>query len=246
MMNKKEKNIELKIYELLGVKTFRNILFKLVYISVIPFTHEMTKEERHKFIYNTPTNYTMKKGHGIQDLRDFKKQLLLNAGIHIFALISCIPNLLNVIGSTASLFTTVTTLFLVPLNIYCIMIQRYNHIRINQVIKKGELHEADKKSKLKEELIKEDSLLREHTYKVINKREKEKDVTFEKLLETATYEQLKQYRDYLSHFKEGDQMLKEYQSYYTLEEQHSISVPLQKNKTLKLELKSRKQDESFN
>ena len=41
-------------------------------------------------------------------------------------------------------------------------------------------------------------------------------------------------------------MLKEYQSYYTLEEQHSISVPLQKNKTLKLELKPRKQDESFN
>lgn len=61
MMSKKEKNIELKIYELLGVKTFRNMLFKLLYIFVIPFTHEMTKEERYKFIYNTPTNYTMKK-----------------------------------------------------------------------------------------------------------------------------------------------------------------------------------------
>lgn len=37
-MNKKEKNIELKIYELLGVKTFRKLVFKLFYISIIPYT----------------------------------------------------------------------------------------------------------------------------------------------------------------------------------------------------------------
>lgn len=135
-MNKKEKNIELKIYELLGVKAFRKLVFKLFYISIIPYTRHMTREERYNSIYNTPSNYNMKKGHGIQDLRDFKKQLLLNAGIHIFSLIACIPSFLNVIGGTATLFTTIQTLFLVTINTYCIMLQRYNQIRINQVIKR--------------------------------------------------------------------------------------------------------------
>lgn len=246
MMNKKGKKIELKIYELLGIKTFRKMLFKLLYFSIIPITREMTKEERYNYIYNTPSNYNMKKGHGIQDLRDFKRKLLFNVGIHIFALIMCIPGFLKIIGSTASLFTTIATLFLIPTNIYCIMLQRYNQIRINQVIKKGEPREEVKKRKLKEELIKEDSLLREHTYKVVNKRNKEKDIAFEQLLENATYEQLKQYRDQLSYFKEINQMMEEQSSYYTQDEQLSISVPLQKNKTLKLELKPRKQDESFN
>ena len=125
-MNKKEKNIELKIYELLGVKTFRKLVFKLRYISIIPFTRHMTREERHNIIYNTPSNYNMKKGHGIQDLRDFKKQLLINAGIHIFGLITCIPSFLNVIGGTATLFATIVTPFLASINTYCIMLQRYN------------------------------------------------------------------------------------------------------------------------
>lgn len=111
IMNKKEKNIELKIYELLGVKTIRKLVFKLFYISIIPYTRHMTREERYNSIYNTPSNYNMKKGHGIQDLRDFKKQLLFNAGIHTIGLIACIPSFLNVIGGTATLFTTISTLF---------------------------------------------------------------------------------------------------------------------------------------
>lgn len=231
-MNKKEKNIELKIYELLGVKTFRKLVFKLLYISIMPYTRHMTREERYNSIYNTPSNYNMKKGHGMQDLRDFKKQLLFNAGIHIFGLIACIPSFLNVIGGTATLFTTIATLFLVTINTYCIMLQRYNQIRINQVIKKGEHLEEAKKNKLKEELIKEDSLLSKQIYKVVNKREEEKNITFEELLENATYEQLKQYRDYLSCFKKIDQITKGQQSYYVLDEKSSISVPLQKIKKL--------------
>lgn len=172
----------------------------------------------------------MKKGHGIQDLRDFKKQLLFNAGIHIFSLITCIPSFLNVIGGTATFFTTISTLFLATINTYCIMLQRYNQIRINQVIKKGEHLEKAKKNKLKEELIKEDSLLSKHIYKVVNKREEEKNITFEELLENATYEQLRQYRDYLSSFKKTDQVMERQQICYTLDEKPSISVPLQKTR----------------
>ena len=240
-MNKKRKNIELKIYELLGVKTFRKMAFKLRDTLFWPILKiaRLSKEERHEVLYEQPSNYIMKKGHGIKDFKDFKKQLLFNAGIHIWALSVCMPNFLKVIGGTASLSTTIINLSCIAVNIYCIMLQRYNHIRINQVIKKMEPREEAKKGKLKEELIREDSLLNEHSYKVVNKRDKEKDITFEELLKTATYAQLKEYREYLSYFKEKNQMLEQQQS-YTLEEQLSISVPLKKNKTLKLEFKPKK------
>lgn len=112
IMNKKGKNIELKIYEWLGIKTFRKIVFKFNYIILIPFTFRMTKEERWNLIHNTPSNYTMKMGNGIQDLKDFKKQLILNTSIHIAALICCIPGFLAIIENSASLFTIVTMLFL--------------------------------------------------------------------------------------------------------------------------------------
>ena len=133
----------------------------------------------------------------------------------------------------------------VGINSYCIMLQRYNQVRINQAIKRMEPHEEFKKKELKEELIKEDSLLSEHTYKIVDKDNKEKDVIFEEWLETATYNQLKKYRDYLSHFMKVNQMVEERKN-YCASKQLSISVPLQKNKTLKLELKPEKQNEVSN
>lgn len=230
-MNKKRENIELKIYEWLGIKTFRKIVFKLLYIGLIPFTFRITKEERWNLIHNTPSNYTMEKGNGIQDLKDFKKELFFNTSIHIVSLIYCIPNFLAIIENSASLFTIVTMPFFASANVYCIMLQRYNQIRINQVIKKGKIHEESKKSKLKEELIEESLLLSKPTYKVVNKHNKEKNITFEELLETVNYEQLKQYRNYLSHFME------EQSNNYILDEKASVDIPLQKGKILKIELK---------
>lgn len=234
----KGKKIELKIYEFLGVKKFRKMVFKLRDTFFLPILKiaRLSKEERHKILYESPSNYIMKKGHGIKDLKDFKKQLLFNAGVHIWSLSEFMPSFLKIIDGTASLPTIIITLSCVTINIYCIMLQRYNHIRINQVIKKIEPREKAKICKLKEELIREDSLLNKHTYKVVNKDDKEKDITFEELLETASYEQLKKFREYLSDFKEKNQIL-EQQRNYTLEEQSVISVPLKKNKTLKLEFK---------
>lgn len=81
-MNKRRKNIELKIYELLGVKVFKKIT--LVLYKVIGFysTIFMSKEKQNKY-YSSPSNYNIARGHGLQDLRDFKKMLLLNTSIHI-------------------------------------------------------------------------------------------------------------------------------------------------------------------
>lgn len=236
-MKKKEKSFELKIYELLGVKIFRKIVFGLYKILGFPFTIFMSKEERKK-AYNTPNNYNMKKGHGIQDLRDFKKWLLFNTCVHAFALGYCIPIFLKVVSGTASLSTTINNLICIVINCYCIMLQRYNHIRINQVIKRMEPREEAKKKILKDELIKEDSLLCEHTYKVYNKRNKEKNVTFDELVKTASYVELKQFRDYLSQVKK---VMEGQQDYYVQQESNA-GVLLHNNSTLKLELKPSNQD----
>lgn len=231
-MNKKKKNIELKIYELLGIQTFKKILFKLIYVTLLPFTFFMTKEERKNVLYNTPSNYIMKKGNGIQDLRDFKKMLFLNAGIHICALLTFIPELLEVLGNTASLSTTIEILFWIPINTYCIMLQRYNQIRINQVIETQKARTEAKKRIVKEKIIEEKSL-NDCTYQIVNKRGEEKNITFEELFENTTYEQLKQCRYYLSYFKQMNQRAEEQLGYYNSDGQ-SINIPLQKNKTLKL------------
>lgn len=42
---KKNKNLEMKIYELLGVKIFRKMAFALAYILSLPLKLTMTKKE---------------------------------------------------------------------------------------------------------------------------------------------------------------------------------------------------------
>lgn len=229
-------NIELKIYELLGVKFFRKMAFFLRDTMAFPLTLKMNKDERRKFLYSRATNYNVG-GYGLEDFKKFKKQLLSNALIHIWALSVCIPNFLSVINGTASLATTIINLSCIGINLYCIMLQRYNHIRINQVIEKMKPREEKKKNLIKEELKKEDQLLKQHSYKIVNKHKKEQDITFDELLSTASLQQLRDYREHLIYFKNYCNFLDEHSSYADDISETSMTVPIEKNKTLKLELK---------
>ena len=133
---KKNKNIEMRIYELLGVKVFRKMAFGLRDILAFPLTIRMSKEERHDFLCNSASNYNLGKVKSLEDVKKFKKQLFINSGIHVWALSVCLPNFLKVIGGTASLSTAIINLTCIGINLYCIMLQRYNGIRINQLIEK--------------------------------------------------------------------------------------------------------------
>lgn len=233
-MKNKENNIEMKIYELLGVKIFRKMAFGLRDALFFPFTFWMGKERRKELLYNTASNYIMKKGHGLQDLRDFKKQLRLNASIHIWGLVVCLPNFLRVIGGVASLSTTIINLTCIGINLYCIMLQRYNHIRINQVIKKGEAREQKQKDAICEELKEENQISNDLTYKIVNKKNKEETITFEEFLQTATLQQLKDYKESLEYAKRYYDYLQKIDE----PSQMDIKIPLEKGRTLKLEIKS--------
>lgn len=86
----------------------------------------------------------MKKGNGLKDLKDFKKCLYFNSGIHICVLIICIINLF--------IRSFIIQIPFIILNLYCLMLQRYNYIRINNIIKKYEDIENKKINNIKDEI----------------------------------------------------------------------------------------------
>ena len=121
------------------------------------------------------------------------------------------------------------------------MLQRYNGIRINQLIEKMTPRYERQKDTIKKELRKDDSLLLEHTYKIVDKKERVTSITFEDLIANANIEQLEQYREYLA----INQAIQE-NEFYSDEQQVDVSMPMEKHKTLKLEFKNNKQNNGAN
>ncbi len=214
---KKNKTVEMRIYELLGVKIFRKMAFGLRNLFFLPITIGMSKEERRRAfasLNNTSTNYNLGKGRRLDDAKKFKKQLLLNTGLHIYALGLCVPGFLNTISGVAPIGVSVSNAIAIAINFYCIMLQRYNWIRINQLIKRMAPIYEKQMEELKEELKEKDSLLPEHTYTIKNKRSKETELTFDQLIENANLNQLRACRKYLDDCNYYKILLRKGEEYY--------------------------------
>ena len=114
--------IEKKIYELLGIKVFRKLVFMLE-----KFLHIKDKKKN--------INYHLKQKN-LSSLQDFKKYLFYNGSIHIKNLIR------GIIIIPIMLLFSINTIFIISLiallikDIYCVMLQRYNWIRICETEKK--------------------------------------------------------------------------------------------------------------
>ncbi|MBQ2639842.1 MAG: hypothetical protein IJF92_03670 [Bacilli bacterium] len=238
MKKKKNKSIEMKIYEMLGIKKFKKFVLFLNELGVYPFTKHMTKEERRAMLWNSGGNYNLGKVNSVEDVKKFKKQLLFNTGIHVAGLLICVYPTVGIITGEAALATDIIVPPLIALNSYCIMLQRYNDIRINRFIKKMEPRSKNEKDEVSDELIKADSLIPEHTYKIINKKEKETDITLDEVIDNSNIEQLKIYRQYLESFRRGNEPIYGEDHYY----EDSVSIPMKRHKTLKLELKDNRKD----
>lgn len=224
---KKNKNLEMKIYELLGVKIFRKMAFTLASIISLPLKLTMSKEEWKNY-NNKTSNYNIGKVKDLDDIKKYKKQMHLNASIHTFGLFLCIVDLL--LGGLDTFFIIMTLI-----NVYCIMLQRYNIIRLNKVIKKFYPKYEHQKEEIKKELIESDKLLKEHTYKIVKENKKEvteREVTFEELLNNSSLSELKAYRESLKYFK-CVETIDENRTEYDFPISKSISLRLEKNSTLK-------------
>ena len=165
--------------------------------------------------------------------------LLLNATIHVIALSNCIPNFLKIIEGTASLSTTIFNLTAIGINLYCIMLQRYNHIRINQVLKKGEVREYKQKEVICEELKQEKEMTSDLTHIIVEKN-KETIITFEEFLQTATTQQLKEYKKEVGEIKAYYEHLQKFSEEIDYDIPISGEIFLEKDKSLELEFKPKR------
>lgn len=215
-------NKELKIYEFLGIKHFKKFIMKFHYLLYLPLSFLLEKEYRHEFYYNVRNNYKIGKVTELKDIKTFKKNLYFNGIIH--ATIAFLNILL--FFSSLTIFPFLVNLVCLLVNVYCAMLQRYNCIRINNMLFKCEPLERKKKDSLQKQLQEDEFVAHNIDHKIINsKEETERDITFDEFLNTASLSQIKEYMTYLRKLKED-----------SLEE----NLPLNKKETLQMTLKREK------
>lgn len=195
---KKRKTIELKIYEFLGIKKFRKIALEACYLLNFPL-FRLSKKEWNDFIHRFPSNYFLGKSKGLKDFKKMKKKLIGNGSFHMCCLFC---NLSSLIRGTTSLPIPISVL-IAFLNGYCIMLQRYNCIRISNLIERMTNHYEKAEEKAKE---KQGNRLHEVlSRRIINKKEceiGEADENINKL--SASIKELKQHREWLLYLEKAE------------------------------------------
>ena len=157
--------MESKIYEFLGVKYFKQLTFKLEKLI-----HRKDKGQN--------KNYHLM-GNGIDAIENFRKYLYYNGFIHVKNSIALI------IGLTVFVLTTGFNYYLIPFilllikDLYCVMLQRYNWIKLNEYKEKLEQRENRK-------VMKEANKI------------KEKDFSYNLEQINAMLDELRKLKDYLT------------------------------------------------
>lgn len=216
---KKKKSIEMKIYELLGIKLFKKFVLKTRDVALHFKTRKMTKEEKYDYIYNYQSNYHIGKHRDYESVKKFKRWLLFNASIHIFALTLFIPDIFLMINGDLSTSLIINDLIFIPLNMYCIMLQRYNAIRINQHLKRKKPKYEKQKEVLKKEVLSLEEKVKE--------KEKIDSEKLEQAINNPTIKELKHCRELLK-----DILVVEY---FEKSNKNENIEDIEENKSLKLE-----------
>ena len=197
---KKRLENEMKFYEAIGIKHFRKAAFGLRNALYFPFTIFKSKEERkerYKNLNNIATNYNFGPVKSLEDIKAFKKQLALNAGIHVFAGVGCTSTFVaQLCSQNPNTGTLIVNGACMAINLYCILLQRYNQIRINDLIKKMTPHYLRQKNKERNEVREKDaSLPSGHKFTLVDKKGNEEPVTIDELIENANMEDLRRLKD---------------------------------------------------
>ena len=119
--------MEIKFYEKIGVKHWKKFIM-WIEAKLIPDCK-----------YRNVFNYNLK-SISITSAKRFKKMLIYNASIHFVVGVYCIYCIIkNILSSRVLAFSTPIYIILFFVNLYCVLLQRYNWIRINKVLKKKKL-----------------------------------------------------------------------------------------------------------
>lgn len=223
---KKDKNIEITIYKLLGIKLFRKMACFLLDSIFTLFSFDIPKEKRKEYLHNTTNMYYLGKVNNLEDIEKFKKNLYFFTVLHLIGVLILIPNFINIIIGNTTLSFITSTFVAFGINSYCIMLQRYNCIRINKFIEKMKLHNKKQKEIAEKKLQQENLILNQSTYKTIDKKEKKVSINNYDLIENATIDQLSKYHEYLTHLKKIGQTIQQNESYSEEKQQIEMSSQL--------------------
>lgn len=151
----KNPNLEMKIYEKIGVKQFRKFVFFTVNNACLIFMGKFfkSKEEKQEIIQELnkqPSNYNIGSKINKKTINNFKKQIYLNSAIHISAFLLLLPSYFLILVGNLPLDLVILTGIFTVINTYCLILQRYNSIRIDKTLEKLKQHEERKQEKLKE------------------------------------------------------------------------------------------------
>ena len=131
--------MELKFYEKIGVKHWKRFLMWLM--------AKLTPDTKHR----KGSNYYLKYQR-ISAVKQFKKMLILNGTIHFVGSIYCLMFIMgNILGNNIFSFSTPILIVFFGMNLYCLLLQRYNWIRINKVLKKKKLIDQKEYNKERKE-----------------------------------------------------------------------------------------------
>lgn len=146
---RKSKDTELRIYEILGVREFREMAFKL---EKIIHRKDKKKNKNYHVEDETKDNNDKEK---IVKMVDFKKYLYFNGFIHVKNLIfgSIALGLMTVFH--ASLISIIILGTLLLKDAYCVMLQRYNWKRMKLTENRFNERERRKIDKIKETIDKD-------------------------------------------------------------------------------------------
>lgn len=122
------KTKEEKIYEALGVKYFKKFVLLIGYFIT----------RRKKVLDGNGSNYFLEDG-TVDGMKEYIGDLMSNARGHAIAfLVNIVAASIGTISTTSIIIISVANI----INLYCVMLQRYNYIRVSRAIKRKELIES--------------------------------------------------------------------------------------------------------
>lgn len=154
---KKSQKIEMKIYELLGVKQFKKATFILEKI--------VHRKDKGKNI-----NYHIKNSFNIESVKEFKKFLYYNGTIHVKNIIIKSVFLIVPLILIKNQIMVIVMLLSMIKDTYCVMLQRYNWLKLNDFEEKLIVRENKRIFKKTEEIDSKE-LERQLINKQVNKKE---------------------------------------------------------------------------
>lgn len=184
------KKLEMKIYELLGVKIFKKLALTIQDKIWLPFTFKMSEKEKKKYLNDRKQEYNLGKVKNIEDVQKFQKRLRENIKLHAICFAVLIPSFLLNIGFSNILMTILTGIIGL-IDLECVMLQRYNLIKMDNLIEEMKEHDNVIRRILQKQLRRGDFLLGQQMFKTKDKNGQEISANLEYIVRTGTTEELK-------------------------------------------------------